>query len=736
MVFQIKGAAYRPESPAEKIRGISQLIPLQERSGYIFLLAYTKKETADSEQLLQLLSEHMHRLESSFGKDANAQHRFEQFLGALNETIAEQVREGRWHVPIEDFHAVVGIASQSQMYISGCGELTSLFLHRKPSQRYQIFNLFRSIQTEQSLPTWEKAFAVVLDGDLHPGDVFCVSDKDLQHTIPPEELNNILSTLPPVSSVEKVRQYYPHKDGLLLIVLKAHQSKSEAATSKEDTHRSTLSVAQLTETEDTTEQFLDDQRPNLAAFVGRTFSSIFNLFSGRKPSAESLKPATKKDYILRMLRIAGKLLFKYTKRSVKISAKHTKALTTKSGREKAVSWVKNIKTNSKKAVSRAKGKAGGIPRSTKFLIVGLILAVIVFAIGIRILSQSQARSAEEQSYQESIIQVEDLIERAAGAVIYKDEDQARSLYGNALTLVEDLPTDTMDRDEKAASLLSNIQSALDEIRHLVTIPNPPLLADLGSTTDGVFGTSLVKTSGGVLVFGTNGNVYELDQPNKRFVLAASGENIPTAIAAAEDDGDIYQLTKTLGEDEGVYSIDLESDLITPVLVGQHTWKDVVTYANRLYLLQPSSDETEGQIMRAGKTGSTFGEPTEWISQRTADFSEVVSMAIDGTIFVLSKDGVITRFESGSEVGWDTGVVDPPLTVATRIETDELSDFVYVLESETKRIVVFRKDTGEFIAQYKSNAFTDLSDIAIDEENYTIYLLAGSKLYSIAASHIE
>ncbi len=736
MVFQIKAAAYRPESPAEKIRGISQLIPLKERGGYVFLLAYTKKETVESELLLQLLSDHIHRLAGSFGRDANAQHRFEQFLGALNETLAEHVREGRWYVPIEDFHAVVGIASDQQMYISGCGELTSLFLHRKPTQRYQIFNLFRSIQTERSLPTWEKAFAVVLDGDLHEGDVFCVADKDLQQTIPPEELNNVLSTLPPVSSVEKIRQHFSLKDALLLIVLKAHQSGSGASKSKEDTHRSTLSVAQLTETEDVTEQYLDDQRPNLTAFAGKIVSRITNLFSGRKPTVESLKPSTKKDHVLRIARLAGKLLFKYTKRSVKASAKHTKALATKSGREKAVSWIKNIKKNSKKAVSKVGGKAGSIPRSTKFLIAGLIIAVIVFGIGIRVLSQSQAQSAQEQAYQDQIIQIEDLIERAAGAVIYKDEDQARSLYGNALTLVEGLAIDTVERQSKSAELLSNIQASLDEIRHLITIPNPPLLADLGSTTDGVFGTSLVKTNGVVLVFGTNGIVYELDQTNRRFNLVAQGDDTPNAFVAAEDDGDVYFLAETGTETEGAYSVDTENGTITQVLNQEHSWVDVVTYANRLYFLQPSSDTTEGQIMRSGQTGSTFGSPTEWISQRTADFSNVVSMAIDGTIFVLSKNGTITRFESGSEIGWDAGVVDPPLTVATRIETDELSDYIYVLEPETKRLVVFRKENGEFIAQYKSNAFTDLSDIAIDEDNYTIYLLAGSKLYSIAASHIE
>jgi len=735
MALQIKAAAYRPESPAEKIRGISQLIPLKERGGFVFLLAYTQKETAHSEQLLQLLSDHVHRLANSFGKDANPQHRFEQFLGALNETLAEQVREGRWSVPIDDFHAVVGIASDTQMYLSGCGELTGLFLHRKPSQRYQIYNLFRSIHTEQSLPTWEKAFAIVLDGDLHEGDVFCVTDKDLQRSIQPEELNTILSTLPPVSSVEKIRQYFTHKESVLLIVLKAHHPGA-SATTQEDTHRSTLSVAQLTETEDVTDQYLEDQKPNFVTTAGRLVSTVINAVSRKAPSVSGVQPATAKDRAKRILWFIGKIVWKHSKRTLHVSVKHSRALATKKGRDRAISWVKDIKKNLRKTVRRVQGKTEAIPRSTKYLVVGLILAVIVFGVGIRILSQSQAQTAEEESYQEQLTSIEDMVERAAGAVIYKDEDQARSLYGNALALVEDLQTNTPEREAQVVELNSDIQAALDEIRHLVTIPNPPLHADLASVTDGVFGTSLVKRGSDVFVFATDGAVYQLDQVNRRFVTAAESDQTPVSIAAAEDNGNVYFLSETNGEDEGVYSVDVSEGTITPALVQSHSWVDVVTYASRLYLLQPSSDGVDGQILRSGKTGSEFGEPTEWITQRTADFSDVVSIAIDGTIFVLSKNGVITRFESGSETGWDTGVVEPPLTVATRIETDETSDYIYVLEPETKRVVVFSKETGEFVVQYKSNAFTDLTDLAIDEDDYTIYLLAGSKLYSIAASHIE
>src|SRR3989339_1994878 len=269
MHVEIKGATYEPQMPDEHIRGISLLLPVQERGGFVFLIAYTKKETADSEILLQTLMDQARRLADSFGKEANPQHRFEQFLGALNETLAEHVREGRWHIPIEQLHALVGIASSQEMYLSGTGELVALFLHKKSSQRYQVFNLFRGLQTEQSLPTWEKTFAVVLDGDLHPGDVFCITDKDLQRTIPADELNPILASLPPIGAVEKIRQYFGHKEGLLLTILKVTSDTVPHWGGNDGSAKpaSNLSVEVLNTTEETTDRLLDDQRPNISVLI-------------------------------------------------------------------------------------------------------------------------------------------------------------------------------------------------------------------------------------------------------------------------------------------------------------------------------------------------------------------------------------------------------------------------------------------------------------------------------------
>lgn len=736
MHVEIKGATYEPLSPDEHIRGISLLLPVEERGGFVFLLAYTKKENADSEILVQVLMDQARRLADSFGKEANPQHRFEQFLGALNETLASHVREGRWQVPIEHLNALVGIATSTEMYLSGTGELVALFLHKKPSLRYQIFNLFRGLQTEQSLPTWEKTFAVVLDGDLHPGDVFCITDKDLQRTIPQDELNHILASLPPVGAVEKIRQYFAHKDGLLLTILKITDEPALTPTKKgrSTVPQSSLSVEELNTTQETTGRLLDDQRPSLSLLLKKIGSFIRSRTQSQSRLLADLQSQGGfKSFLSRLARTSWRLLEWVTKRTVKHSTQALKTLRNKEERERVK---RRIDLSSRSFQGRVRSLLHAVrttPRSTKYLAGGIAVAVLVLVIGISVISKSQARAAQEEAYQEQIVAIEDLMERAAGAVIYKDENQARSLYVNAQTLIESLPTDTDERAQKAQELDHDLQAALNEIRHLVTIPNPPLLADLETLTDGVFGNAMTIASGNVLVAGSDGQLYQYNKTEKRFdVIADLEEGTFSPIAMSQEDGRTY----ILAADGQTYGVSFENQTLTALTQKDDRWVDLEAYANRLYFLRPTSGSVEGQIVRFTRTGASFDQETEWITSRTVPFDTAVSLTVDGSVYVLMADGSISRFANGSEEGWGTNLVDPRITQATKVWTSSESSYLYVLEPSTQRLIVFKKDTGEFVVQYRSDAFSGVTDFIVDEGGYTMYLLAGSKLYSIAPSHLE
>lgn len=737
MSVEIKGATYEPQAPDEHIRGLSLLLPVQDRGGFIFLIAYTKKESADSELLLQVLMDQTRRLAETFGKEANPQHRFEQFLGALNETLAEHVREGHWNLPIEDLHALIGIASTSEMYLSGTGDLVALFLHKKPSQRYQIFNLFRGLQTEQSLPTWEKTFAVVLDGDLHAGDVFCVTDKDLQQIIPADELNHILSSLPPIGAVEKIHQYFSHKEGMLLTVLKIVDDTFPSTIQSPHlaVPQSNLSVEELNATEETTDRLLDDQRPSFSIVLKKIHAFIQSKTDQRSRLLNDLhSQGSLKNGVRKTGRVLWKVAIFVTKHAIKKTSRSISLLKNKEERVQIQKRLQLKKQHTQGEVLSLINRFKGVPTSTKYLVAGIVVAVLVLFIGISVISKSQARATDEKAYQEQLTAIEDVMERAAGAVIYKDENQARSLFVNAQTLIESLPTDTPEREEKAQELNHDLQAALNDIRHLVTIPNPPLLADLETLTDGVFGNTVLLREGSLFVSGSDGRIYELNQTEKRFDLAAStgaGETF-SPLASTQEDGRLY----LLGQTGSVYGVSLENETISTLEIQDDRWVDLEAYANRLYLLRPSQDGTEGQIVRFNRNGSSLTDPSDWITSRTVSFDTAISIAIDGNVYVLMSDGSIARFASGSEEGWDVGIVDPRITSATKLWTDLESDYLYVLEPSTERLIVFRKDSGAFVVQYRSDAFTGLTDFVVDEAGYTIYLLAGSKLYSIAPSHLE
>ncbi len=711
MGITMKAAQYTAKSPEEQIEGLSVLLPLDSRSGFVFLLSKTRKQNADTDVLLQILSDQIHRLAESFGEEANAQHRFEQFLGALNDTLAQQVRDGRFRVPIEHLDALVGIACETQMFLSGTGELTALFLHRKPSQSYQVFNLFRGIQTEQSLPTWEKPFAVVLDGDLHEGDAFAICNQDLQRVVPADELNAILTTLPPIGATEKIRQYFSHKAGVLLIILKILDAQSTASGESRATLRSEVSIQQFQDQEEETQHYLEDQSPRFRVlFVGLT-----KWVKRFKENSRFLRIATQKNGIPR-------LLWRTIRTLVWNSYRQAQHLKTKDGRIKFTAWTK-----------KSMQSLAHLQKSTKYLITGIVAIAIVLVISISLFSTSRTHAQEQRLYQAQVQKIQDTMDRAAGAIIYKDENQARSLYLAAGVLIGELPTGSPERREEVTKLRNEIQRATDEIRHIVTVPNPALLGDLDTLTDGIFGQSFVKINQDLYVFASDGRVYLLDRAQKTFKPASIQDpSAHVALSASADGEHVYGLTK----DQALIEFKKDTSTQTPLAFpkADGVWQDLVAYGNRLYVL--SQNGSDGQVYRFGKKGDTLDGGSKWITTKTAPLGDARAITIDGTVFVLKQNGKIARFVSGAQVEWETGVVDPPITNATNIWTDTNSKYLYVLEPDTKRIIVFQKDSGAFVVQYRSDTFSNLTDIIVDESAYAIYLLSDSKIYSIAPSHIS
>ena len=67
---------------------------------------------------------------------------------------------------------------------------------------------------------------------------------------------------------------------------------------------------------------------------------------------------------------------------------------------------------------------------------------------------------------------------------------------------------------------------------------------------------------------------------------------------------------------------------------------------------------------------------------------------------------------------------------TKIFTTEGDNFIYILEPTKNRLLQFDKESGDFVKQYKSKKFDDLTDLAIIEDGQAAYLLNDNVVYQI------
>jgi hypothetical protein len=165
-------------------------------------------------------------------------------------------------------------------------------------------------------------------------------------------------------------------------------------------------------------------------------------------------------------------------------------------------------------------------------------------------------------------------------------------------------------------------------------------------------------------------------------------------------------------------------LVLPVAVS--------SFFGNLYIL----DAQGNHLWRYLPTTDGYNSPPEsyFPPEQLIDLTNAVDMAIDGSIYVLFKDGRINKFTSGQPVEFSMSGLDMPLNNPVAIFTapDEEVQHVYVADAGNQRIVQFNKD-GSFVRQFKPRpaeavTFANLQDIFIDEISGRLYVLDSNNLY--------
>ena len=169
----------------------------------------------------------------------------------------------------------------------------------------------------------------------------------------------------------------------------------------------------------------------------------------------------------------------------------------------------------------------------------------------------------------------------------------------------------------------------------------------------------------------------------------------------------------------------------PLVVNRAKWVTpqlIAGYNGNLYVADPGAD----QIWRYAPTANGYeGEPTSWFQDsKKPDMAGLVSMAIDGHIWLLHSDGRLLKFLGGEQSPFVWDGLPSPLNGPTAVAVSQEGDRLYVADPGNSRIVEATKD-GKFLRQFKAREGTLLSgvqDLFLDESKGMFYILTGDQLY--------
>jgi hypothetical protein len=159
---------------------------------------------------------------------------------------------------------------------------------------------------------------------------------------------------------------------------------------------------------------------------------------------------------------------------------------------------------------------------------------------------------------------------------------------------------------------------------------------------------------------------------------------------------------------------------------------VDSYFGNFYVLDPPAN----RLWRYLPTVDGYNAAPEsyFPTDQPLDLTSAVDLTIDGAIYVLFKDGRISRFEGGQPAGFNITGLDKPLSNPVAIFTapNESVQHLYIADAGNRRVVQLNKD-GSFVRQFKPRegegvSFANLQDIFVDEIGGRIYILDSNNLY--------
>lgn len=640
-------------------------------------------------------------------------------------------------------NAALMLIQDNNLYFAQSGRIFSFLIYQTKSNDYKIINILENAvgQEAKNNKHGTSFFSNIVSGqvDLNNFFVLCtesildyLSQDKLKKTIAgnhPEEASSLIKNL--LNEVESSSSF-------AALVVRPHLEIEPLSASPPTTQTSSEkilpleSMHQLIATESKTEKLLT---PSFKLNFQKYFSNILARLNFLRSKKENQNFKNKIILAVKLLIylpivFVGKILYfilKILSESILLVFYFATKQT-----DKRKKITQEILQKIDQPLNKMVNWFNTLPRQSKvFLLIALIF-IILFAQSVIFLSKKYKNETEIGAYNIAIEAIQGKKNEAEASLIYNDEEKARKTLLETKDLAEKLPQNSRKRKETKDNLLGEIQILLEKLQHTADISDPVLIADLSNQKEQQISTrGLFAADKYLYTFNPSNNlIYKINTENKEVKILDS--TLPTSsrleLGVQKNKNSI--LFYHAGR--GLFEFDLENQTgkMVDVLLGSNgeDFRDIDIYNQKVYLL----DVKNNQIWKHSPTTSGYARGTSWIKENI-DITSASSMAIDGVIYLAKNNGEILRLAGGYKENFETNI-DPALTSPTKIWTSADTNYIYILEPETKRLVVLDKN-GKLKIQYRSDRFDDLKDFIVLEKEKKIYLLCENKIYGIATNHL-
>ena len=636
-------------------------------------------------------------------REKDAEENFENALQKLNRLIYQEIIGSRsFEMLAKNLNAAIGLIHEEKIYFSSVGS-TQVFILKK--------NKITDLVSEEVSFTPARLFSQIISGNLEKGDCLFFSTANFLDYFVFEKLSQIIQKNVVEESAQKLKELLKNlgdKISVGAILIKKEDEQVEKTSEplpektfkkeKEETEREVAKISSLEEV------------------------PLKIMVEPEKEQAEEIiikeEPAEKKE---------GSASEKFDataeKKGKEIKAKKTRFKVKLP--KISFAFLKKIHFPSFPKITLPKIILPKISPPKKRVKILLPIVLLVFA-GFLIYNFSYIKIKEKDTadFFLSLMDVRAKVTLLNASLSYGDLKRTVVLVDEIKNKITDLKPKTKTEKDVFEKIKKEFETLTDKIYEITRTNKPNIFVDLSSISRKEGLKNVIKISNGnfIILNLANNGIYEFDLKNNKASLLIKTDAAFNKIISYSE-GELL-----LASDNQIEIFNLATKKLSLLQLKTDRKKsyisDLKIFDNKLYIL----DNVSNQIFKYLKTADGFGDETAWLKE-SVNLKDIVSFALDGSVYLLKNSGELTKFFQGKKQSFNLENIYPTLTKPTKVYTDEEMRNIYILEPFNKRVLIYNK-SGKLQKQIFSEEFDDLKDLVIDEKTNKLWLLNGTKIFTI------